>query len=104
MSIIYKRLHPDQPSPTIVACGGGGTWGYHYKEPRALTNRERARIQSFPDDFRFFGSTTEVRRQIGNAVPPLGIKPIAEQLLKMINHEIGLPAYSHEEVKEVIYN
>lgn len=86
MSLIYKRLHPDQPSPTIVACGGGGTWGYHYSEPRPLTNRERARIQSFPDWFEFSGSTTEVRKQIGNAVPPLGIKPVAEQLLRMIKN------------------
>ena len=88
MSLIYKRLHPDKPSPTIVACGGGGTWGYHYLEPRALTNRERARIQTFPDDFEFVGSTTEVRKQIGNAVPPLGIKPIAEQLLNAIEKKI----------------
>ncbi len=87
MSLIYRRLHPDKPSPTIVACGGGGTWGYHYKEPRALTNRERARIQTFPDDFEFIGSTTEVRKQIGNAVPPLGIKPIAEKILKTLNKE-----------------
>lgn len=85
MSLIYKRLHPDQPSPTIVANGGGGTWGYHYKEPRPLTNRERARLQTFPDTFEFIGSTSEVRRQLGNAVPPLGIKPIAEQLLKSAN-------------------
>lgn len=84
MSIIYKRLHPDKPSPTIVACGGGGTWGYHFAEPRPLTNRERARIQSFPDSFVFSGSVTEVRRQIGNAVPPRGIEPIAEQLLTMV--------------------
>ena len=106
MSIIYKRLHPDLPSPTIVACGGGGTWGYHFKEPRALTNRERARIQTFPDTFKFYGSTTEVRRQIGNAVPPEGIKHIAEQLLKMLNHEIkrGLYPYVEEQQKEVIYN
>ncbi len=82
MSLIYKRLHSDKPSPTIVAGGGGGTWGYHYSEPRALTNRERARIQTFPDNFEFVGSVTEVRRQIGNAVPPIGIKPIAEALLK----------------------
>ncbi len=89
MSLIYKKLHPDKPSPTIVACGGGGTWGYHYSEPRALTNRERARIQTFPDDFEFAGSTTEVRRQIGNAVPPLGIKPIAEQLLKVAEKKVN---------------
>lgn len=88
MSLIYKRLHPDRPSPTIVACGGGGTWGYHYAEARPLTNRERARIQTFPDNFEFYGSYAEVRRQLGNAVPPLGIKPIAEQLLKAVNKEI----------------
>lgn len=88
MSLIYKRLHPDQPSSTIVANGGGGTWGYHHLEPRALTNRERARIQTFPDNFEFAGSTTEVRKQLGNAVPPLGIKPIAEQLLKLFDKKV----------------
>ncbi|MEM3448602.1 MAG: DNA cytosine methyltransferase [Candidatus Methanomethyliaceae archaeon] len=104
MSLIYKRLHPDKPSPTIVACGGGGTWGYHYSELRALTNRERARIQSFPDEFEFVGSVTEVRRQIGNAVPPQGIKPIAEQLLKMINGELGLAPFAGKanEIEETI--
>ena len=89
MSLIYKRLHPDLPSPTIVACGGGGTWGYHYEEPRSLTNRERARLQTFPDNFEFMGSPIEIRKQIGNAVPPLGIKPIAEQLLRVFNKEEG---------------
>jgi len=90
MSLIYKRLHPNMPSPTIVANGGGGTWGYHFLEPRPLTNRERARIQTFPDNFQFVGSISEVRKQLGNAVPPLGIKPIAEQLLKTIKNEVGL--------------
>jgi DNA (cytosine-5)-methyltransferase 1 len=104
MSLIYKRLHPDKPSPTIVACGGGGTWGYHWKEPRALTNRERARIQTFPDRFEFIGSTTEVRRQIGNAVPPLGIRPIAEQLLKMMNGELGLAPYIETESEIMAYS
>jgi DNA (cytosine-5)-methyltransferase 1 len=89
MSLIYKRLHPDMPSPTLVAAGGGGTWGYHYKEARPLTNRERARIQTFPDTFKFIGSVPQVRLQIGNAVPPLGIKPIAEQLLKLLENEHG---------------
>ena len=69
-----------EPSKTIIAAGGGGTWGYHYPENRPLTNRERARIQSFPDDFVFYGNTTEVRRQIGNAVPPVGVHAIAEAL------------------------
>lgn len=103
MSLIYKKLHPDKPSPTIVACGGGGTWGYHYKEPRPLTNRERARIQTFPDWFEFFGSSTEVRRQIGNAVPPLGIRPIAEKILRTVNGEVGLRVFLKPENKRTLW-
>lgn len=80
ISHVYRRVKLDEPSKTIIAQGGGGTWGYHYPENRPLTNRERARIQSFPDDFIFYGSTTEVRRQIGNAVPPVGVHCVAEAL------------------------
>jgi DNA (cytosine-5)-methyltransferase 1 len=87
MSNIYRRLNRKKPSPTIIAGGGGGTWGYHYKQPRALTNRERARIQSFPDNFEFKGSITEVRRQIGNAVPPVGVYPVAVELAKAMKAE-----------------
>jgi DNA (cytosine-5)-methyltransferase 1 len=83
ISHVYRRLDPDQPSSTIIAGGGGGTWGYHYDEPRALTNRERARLQSFPDEFSFEGSFTEVRRQIGNAVPPFGVVKIVESLIPL---------------------
>jgi len=78
ISHVYRRLHPNKPSTTIIAGGGGGTWGYHYSEPRPLTNRERARLFGYPDDFVFEGSITEVRRQIGNSVPPVGIFPIAK--------------------------
>ncbi len=80
ISHVYRRIKRDEPSKTIIAAGGGGTWGYHYPEPRPLTNRERARIQSFPDDFIFEGSVAEVRRQIGNAVPPQGVRALARTL------------------------
>src|SRR5258708_7023647 len=84
ISHVYRRLHPQRPSTTIIAGGGGGTWGYHFKEPRPLTNRERARLFGYPDDFVFEGSITEVRRQIGNSVPPLGIRPIAKAVKKFV--------------------
>ena len=84
MSNIYRRLDGNKPAYTVIASGGGGTWGYHQKEHRPLTNRERARLQSFPDDYNFQGSTTEVRRQIGNAVPPVGIYPFAERIKDLL--------------------
>jgi DNA (cytosine-5)-methyltransferase 1 len=80
ISHVYRRIKLDEPAKTIIAAGGGGTWGYHYPEPRPLCNRERARLQSFSDDFEFKGSVAEVRRQIGNAVPPDGVVSLAETL------------------------
>ncbi len=85
LSIIYKRLSPDKPSYTITASGGGGTHVYHWSENRALTNRERARIQTFPDDFVFSGSFSSVRKQIGMAVPPAGARAIFQRLLQVID-------------------
>lgn len=82
LSQIYRRLHPDQPSYTITGSGGGGTHGYHWREPRALTNRERARLQTFPDNYEFSGSKESIRKQIGMAVPPTLSKIIFEAILK----------------------
>ena len=79
ISHVYRRLDPDEPSYTVIANGGGGTHGDHYDVPRRLSNRERARLQTFPDDFVFAdggggrggrSAYPRVRRQIGNAVPP----------------------------------
>ena len=81
ISHVYRRLDRNKPSTTIIAGGGGGTWGYHYEEPRPLTNRERARLFGYPDDFIFEGSITEVRRQIGNSVPPVAAYQVAKHLL-----------------------
>jgi DNA (cytosine-5)-methyltransferase 1 len=80
ISHVYRRIKRDEPAKTIIAAGGGGTWGYHFPEPRPLCNRERARLQSFPDTFKFKGTVTEVRRQIGNAVPPEGVVLLAKTL------------------------
>ena len=68
ISQIYRKLHPEKPSYTITASGGGGTFGYHWSN-RELTNRERARIQTFPDSYVFSGNYSSVRKQIGMAVP-----------------------------------
>lgn len=71
ISQIYRKLDPTKPSYTVTASGGGGTFMYHWSdEQRELTNRERARIQTFPDDFEFVGNYSSVRKQIGMAVPP----------------------------------
>jgi DNA (cytosine-5)-methyltransferase 1 len=72
ISQIYKRLDPDRPAYTVTGSGDGGTHIYHWEEPRALTNRERARLQTFPDEFEFMGSKESVRKQIGMAVPCRG--------------------------------
>lgn len=82
ISQIYKRLDPSKPAYTVTGSGGGGTHIYHYEEPRALTNRERARLQTFPDDYVFEGSKESVRKQIGMAVPSKGARVIFEAILK----------------------
>lgn len=84
ISQIYKRLDPNRPAYTVTGSGGGGTHVYHWIEPRALTNRERARLQTFPDDFIFYGSKESVRKQIGMAVPPKGVQLIFECILKTL--------------------
>ncbi|MEX2443846.1 MAG: DNA cytosine methyltransferase [Alkalispirochaeta sp.] len=55
----------------------------HPEQHRPITHREAARFQSFPDEFRFTGSKIEIARQIGNAVPPLLAKAVADQVYKM---------------------
>lgn len=100
LSQIYRRLDPDEPSYTITGSGGGGTHVYHWDEPRALTNRERARIQTFPDSFTFYGNKESVRKQIGMAVPYEGAKIILEALLKTFNEE----GYASVEASNGIYD
>lgn len=68
ISQIYRKLDPEKPAYTVTAAGGGGTYMYHWTN-RELTNRERARIQTFPDNYEFVGNYNSVRKQIGMAVP-----------------------------------
>ena len=93
ISQIYKRLDPTKPAYTVTGSGGGGTHIYHWSEPRALTNRERARLQTFPDTYYFHGSKESVRKQIGMAVPCQGAKIIFEAILKTF---AGIPYESME--------
>ena len=81
ISQIYRRLNPNKPAYTVTGSGGGGTHMYHWSENRALTNRERARLQTFPDDFIFKGNKESQRKQIGMAVPVDGAKIIFESIL-----------------------
>ncbi|HDR4914389.1 TPA: DNA cytosine methyltransferase [Bacillus cereus] len=104
MSNIYRRLHPDTPAYTVTGSGGGGTHMYHYDEPRALTNRERARLQTFPDWYEFKGGKESVRRQIGMAVPVDAAKVIVEAILKTfagIEYETE-PSRWEEELSEML--
>lgn len=81
----WTRYHSKKPSKTIDT---GHRNHFHYKWNRVPTVRENARLQSFPDDFVFLGNKTEQYRQVGNAVPPLLGRVLAEQLLKYLNYEI----------------
>ena len=80
----YKRLDWDELSRTITAhIAKDGYWYIHPKEHRTLTVREAARIQTFPDRFRFAGTRSDAFRQIGNAVPPLLGRTVAEAILPL---------------------
>ena len=72
MSNMYRRLHPLKPAYTLIAYGGGGSEGFHYERDRGkLTHREMARLQTFSDNYMFTGTKSQVRAQIGEAVPVL---------------------------------
>lgn len=95
ISHVYRRLDPDKPAYTMIAGGGGGTHGYHHVELRRLSNREKARLQGFPDDFVFEhgcgpgkreskSAYPRVRSQVGNAVPPPAAELITETLAQVL--------------------
>lgn len=82
----HRQTDPHKPSPTILARGNGkgGVCAIpHYNGTRRLTIRESAAIQTFPDDFEFFGSMNSCYRQIGNAVPVKFSKLLGEELKRL---------------------
>ncbi len=81
----YGRLHPDALCSTVMTkCDPH--WGsfFHPTQDRIISVREAARIQSFPDSYRFSGSITQQYEQVGNAVPPLMGKAIGEEIIKLL--------------------
>lgn len=82
----YKRLSWDEPSRSITAhLARDGYWYIHPEQHRCLSIREAARVQSFPDWFRFCGYPSHAYKQIGEAVPPLLGKHIGKSVLEAIN-------------------
>lgn len=77
---IYKRLKNNAPS--VVIGNYRKNMLIHPNEDRGLSVREAARLQSFPDDFKFFGSIGFQQQQVGNAVPPLLAEKVFEQIMK----------------------
>lgn len=80
----WTRYHSKKPSKTIDT---GHRNHFHYKFNRVPSVRENARLQSFPDDFRFLGNKTEQYKQVGNAVPPLLGYVLGKQLRKYLKNE-----------------
>jgi DNA (cytosine-5)-methyltransferase 1 len=81
-----NKLHPDRPSFTIVvgSDAGGGKGHVHPFTPREVTPRESARLQTFPDWWRFYGTGRHVIRQVGNAVPPLFAALLADHIKRFV--------------------
>lgn len=77
----WTRYHRNKPSKTIDT---GHRNHFHYEYNRVPSVRENARLQSFPDDFRFYGNKTQQYRQVGNAVPPILGQVLGKQLKKYI--------------------
>ena len=87
----WWKLRSDFPSRTLMAHIGKDTYSHiHYDsaQARVISVREAARLQSFPDGFTFSGTMNPAFRQIGNAVPPIMAKRLAETMLKSIQGSV----------------
>lgn len=84
----WERMDADDISVTITTrfdTPASGKFMHPYLN-RAITVREAARIQSFPDTFRFYGTKTSQMKQVGNAVPPLLAQAIAKSIIADMNN------------------
>lgn len=81
-STYYGRLRPEMPAYTINTYFNrpGNGCNMHYEQDRTLSQREAARLQTFPDSFKFIGSLNSINNQIGNAVPVLLAYQIAKEI------------------------
>lgn len=84
---IYLRLNYDEPSGTVVNVRKS-MW-IHPTQDRAISVREAARLQTFPDSFVFCGSKDKQYQQVGNAVPPIMAKSIAEKLAQILEKNLA---------------
>ncbi len=82
---VRKYIRYDSKKPSVCVTGDMRKI-FHYEQNRALTARELARIQSFPDDFIFVGTSIQIQQQIGNAVPPVLAEKIAEKVEEALKH------------------
>ena len=83
----WRKMWPDKPARTLMAhLGKDGYSHIHYdsSQARTVSVREAARLQSFPDGFRFCGTMNPAFKQIGNAVPPLLAKALAEEIIQVL--------------------
>ncbi|EME68488.1 DNA-cytosine methyltransferase [Paramagnetospirillum caucaseum] len=90
----WRKMEPDKPARTLLAhLGKDGYSHIHYDsaQARTISVREAARLQSFPDGFVFCGTMNPAFRQIGNAVPPLMAKAVAESVLEQIRAALCEP-------------
>ncbi|MGH9910747.1 MAG: DNA cytosine methyltransferase, partial [Nitrososphaerales archaeon] len=79
---VYRRVDRNKPAPTMVP--GHSAFPIHPTENRSLTFREAARLQTFRDDYVFYGTTIKQGLAVGNAVPPLFVQRLGEHLLNLL--------------------
>jgi DNA (cytosine-5)-methyltransferase 1 len=95
----WRKMESDAPARTLMAhLGKDGYSHIHYdsEQARSISVREAARLQSFPDGFVLFGSMNPAFRQIGNAVPALMAKALADQIFRHLSNQYGQKTSAQE--------